>query len=1125
MSPLRLFPITVLLATVLLAAVLLPTVLTGLCPGQSAGQSALLWQIGTADDNTAELALGPKDYADYAGDPLFVVGRSVPKQDWPYVQPGPGDAWAEGRQHDSSIVFTLKQKPTAACRLEVDLVDTHDRSPAKLAILVNHRNVTEHQTPQGGPDDSIFGDPTKGKEHRFTVDIPADDLLAGTNDVTIRTLSGSWVLYDWVGFTAPAGTELALAPTATVVHAIQSAPVLVEREGKLMQTVQMTVRHFGEPGKATVEIGDRPPVEIDLVSGANAVEVPIPAVEKETTVTVAVKVGAKTIARGEVVVQPVRKWVIYVLPHSHVDIGYTQLQTTVEQDHWRYYEQAIEASRRTADYPDGAQFKWNTEVLWATDSYLRQATPEKQQEFVDAVRKGWIGLDALYGNELTALCRPEELVRLVDYAAQVSRRCGVPIESAMISDVPGYTWGLTTVLADAGVKYFSIGPNGGHRIGYTLKQWGDKAFYWVTPSGNQKVLCWIPRTGYYRAFTTPEQVMNLVRQTADRDYPYDLIQVRYCLGDNAGPGVELSELAKEWNTRYAYPKLVIATVPEMMRDFEKRYGQDLPEVRGDFTPYWEDGAGSSARETGLNRAAAERLTQAEALWAILSPQTYPAADFYAAWRSAILYDEHTWGAHNSISQPDSEFAKGQWAIKQAFALDADKQSHKLLASAVAPVAKAKASVDTLMVFNTANWPRTDLVILPKEAVTSGDAVRGPDGQPVASQRLSTGQLAFLASDVPPLGAKRFTLAATGPAATGKGKAAGTTLSNGALVVTLDEETGAIASLNARGLQSNLVDNAGGLGLNAYRYVAGRDPKDPQPSGAVKITVKEPGPLVASLRIESEAPGCWRLVRELRMVDGLDHVDLLNVVDKEKTRTPESVHFGFAFNVPEGVMRMNTPLAVVRPEEDQLPGACKNYFTVGRWVDVSNKAYGVTWATIDAPLVEVGEIRVDVRPDFSPDNWVKHLDPSQTLYSYVMNNYWETNYKADQEGPTPFRYALRPHVEPYDPIASARFGIERSQPLVAVPADANAPAEIASRLRLDSDAVIVQSFKPSRDGKAWIVRLFGASGRPSNVALTWADPQPAAVSVSNFAEEQGKQLTGAIEVSAYGLVTLRAELPQ
>ena len=376
----------------------------------------------------------------------------------------------------------------------------------------------------------------------------------------------------------------------------------------------------------------------------------------------------------------------------------------------------------------------------------------------------------------------------------------------------------------------------------------------------------------------------------------------------------------------------------------------------------------------------------------------------------ILYDEHTWGAHNSISQPDSDFAKGQWAIKQAFAVDAERESRKLLAAAVAPVRQNAGKVGSVLVFNTSCWPRTDLVVLPSGAEVAGDAVRDAEGQPVASQRLAGGQLAFLAADVPPFGAKRFTIE-TGPAAkTGGAKAEGATLTNGRLALRVDEKTGAIASFRGRGIGAELVDRGSGLGLNAYRYVAGRDPKDPQPNGPVKITVKDPGPLVASLQIESDAPGCRRLVRELRLVDGLDHVDVLNVVDKEKVRTKEAVHFGFALNVPQGVMRMDTPLAVVRPELDQLPGACKNYFTVSRWLDVSNHDYGVTWATIDAPLVEVGRITVDVMPNFAPDNWILHLKPSQTFYSYVMNNYWETNYKADQEGPTPFRYALLPHAK-------------------------------------------------------------------------------------------------------------------
>lgn len=40
--------------------------------------------------------------------------------------------------------------------------------------------------------------------------------------------------------------------------------------------------------------------------------------------------------------------------------------------------------------------------------------------------------------------------------------------------------------------------------------------------------------------------------------------------------------------------------------------------------------------------------------------------------------------------------------------------------------------------------------------------------------------------------------------------------------------------------------------------------------------------------------------------------------------------------------------------------------------------------------------------------MRSLPRTQTFFSYVMNNYWHTNYKADQDGPVTFRYALRPH---------------------------------------------------------------------------------------------------------------------
>lgn len=827
-------------------------------------------------------------------------------------------------------------------------------------------------------------------------------------------------------------------------------------------------------------------------------------------------------------VKPARKWVVYLLPHSHVDIGYTHVQPEVEKLQWRNIDQTLELCTKTADYPPEARFKWNAEVLWAFDSYLREASPEKQQRLVDAVRAGQVEIDALYGNELTGLCRPEELLRLMERALAVGKRCGVTVDSAMISDVPGYTWGTVSAMAQAGVKYFSIGPNWCDRIGRTMSEWEDKPFWWVGPDGRQKVLCWVPYRGYAMAFINSDRLVDLGQLLGERTaaletagYPYDMIQMRWGMGsDNGPPDGRLPDVVKNWNATHDSPKLVIATTSELFRAFEKQYGDKVPVVSGDFTPYWEDGAGSSARETATNRTAAERLVQAEALSAILGPRQYPAAEFSDAWRNVILYDEHTWGAYNSVTEPDAPFVKQQWAIKQAFAVDGDAQSQKLL-TAVLAGRKDGQTAGGVDVFNASAWPRTDLVVLSKEMSAAGDVVTAPDGTPVASQRLSTGELAFLAKDLSGLAGRRYVVSAGKAAASGHAKADANAVGNPLVSVQVDPASGAIVSLRRGDVNAELCDAKSGVGLNRYYYVLGDRVKEAQQAGVAKVTVKESGPLVASLLIESDAPGCVKFSREVRVIDGLDRVDILNVIDKKAVREKEGVHLGYAFNVPNGVMRMDVPWAVVRPEVDQMPGACKNWFTVGRWVDVSNQEYGVTWATLDAPMVEVGRITADkIGSSTDPNAWLNKLSPSQTLYSWVMNNHWHTNYKAEQDGPTTFRYSLRPHTQ-YDQAAAQRFGTECSQPLVATAAQGPAPKG-QPLFELDTPDVVA-SVKPSTDGKALIVRLFGAAGRSAKANLRWSENAPKAVWISNLAEEPVAAVAGAVDVPAYGLITLRVEL--
>ena len=1086
-----------------------------------AADRQILWKIGKPDGSNDEFALAPGGYAQYQSDAFFIVGQSNAKRDWPYVQPGPADRWAGSRPHSFIAVFGANKSSAAGtCKLKFDLLDTQHQLPPKLSITVNGHPF-ERQLPAGASDDSVNGEPSHGQPCHLEVEFPATLLKPGDNELAITTVTGSWLLYDSVTLEGPAGITPAPLTGSAGLRSIDPQPALVERDGKLFEPVTASVFSVGEPREVSLLVDGVETGRVQLTNGIQTVVALAPEVKQETKTVLTMVAGGKTIASGPITLKPVRHWEVYVLMHSHTDIGYTDLQPNIERKQANNVIHALELIQQTKDFPAGARFKWNLEVMWTADQFYRVATPAQKTEFANAVRAGNIGVDAMYGNLLTGLSRSEEMMRQISLATDLGRRCGATVDSMMISDVPGLTWGIVPALAAHGVKYISDGPNAmdlttGDRIGYVRVQYENRPFYWLSPSGKERALYWGAQGGYsighhYSSITAAfTDLANLLEK---QGYPYDTVQMRWTKGDNGPADEAVMPMVRDWNAKYAWPKFTIATTGEAFHAFEKRYGDQLPTLRGDMTPYWEDGAGSSARETALNRHTADRLVQAETIWALRQPGIFPADDFAFAWKNAALYSEHTWGAYNSISQPDLAFVKNQWLYKQGYALKADAKSHELLNKAMGAAESAAApSVD---VYNTASWPRTDLVTLPK--ATQGDLVKDAAGQPVPSQRLSTGELVFLARQVPPFGASRFTISPGAPAAGGAATVSGTTLTTPLLTVKLDEKTGDIVSLRAKDIDAELADGQ----INNYLYLTGqqRDLKDAQPGGPAKVTVKESGPLVVSLVAESDAPGCNHLAREVRLVDGLDRVEISDLLDKQAVRSIEGVHLGFSFNIPNPAVHINSPGTIGEPDKDQLVGACKNWYSVERWTDISNEKLGVTWATADAPLMEMGGLTANLpRGQRNPNAYLKTNPPSAKVYSWVMNNHWHTNYRADQDGPTRFGYAIRAHGA-YDPVAATHFGVESTEPLLVAPAVGASP--VASPLSLAPAAVVATAFKPTDDGQALIVRLFNPTGSPQIAHLHWNRPVRH-VWLSSACEEQGQEAPAEIPVPKLGLVTLRVD---
>ena len=966
--------------------------------------------------------------------------------------------------------------------------------------------------------------------------------------------------------TVAAGGAFCTGPTWNAAHgqaenqsrAKLATPIraLVRTDKGLRQPLQISLTNTADSGIAIIKLDG---AEIDrrtVHNGVNNYEVYATPTSATRNSLVSVAINGSQRRWEPVEIKPVRQMLVYVLPHSHHDLGYTDLQAKVEEKQMLNIKRGIELARKTADYPEGARFVWNLEVLWAADLYMQRRSQEEKAEFIEAVRKGWIALNGSYADELTGLCRPEELMQLFRYSTKLGKQCGVRVNAAMMSDVPGFTWGTVTAFSQAGIRYFSAAPNFFDRIGTFTSTWQDKPFWWIGPSGKDKVLLWVPWLGYAMSHIMklgPDFVANYQDRVDDVQYPYDINYIRWSgHGDNAEPDPEISEFVRSWNEKYEWPRFVIASASTAFSAFEKRYGDKLPRYRGDLTPYWEDGAGSSALETKLNRGAADRLSAASALSAIKSSAHDPAA-YDAAWRNVLLYSEHTWGAWCSVSDSENALTKGQWEGKRAFAVEADKASRELLNRALENTPPA-ASPTAIHIHNPTSWDRTEVIALTQELSRAGDHVRDRAGKPVPSQRLSTGELAVLVTNVPAFGTATYTISALNAHHQGKPVTAKAltakdwVLDNGMLRVQIDSASGNIVELNLHDSPQNLVDRSQSNGLNAYLFLAGDDVNHLQHSGPARIVIEENGPLLASVRIESSAPSCKSLVRRVRLCAGSDHLEISNIVDKERAAlnphpgaegqagefaqrgSKESVQFAFPLSVLGGKMTVDVPLGNMQPEVDQLPGSCKNWLTVGRWIDVSNNDYGVTWATLDAPLVQVGGVSALLGSQSDPSVWRKHIDKTQTFYSWVMNNHWGTNYRAYQEGPVEFRYALRVH-KGHNAGAASRFAIGLSQPLLAQPLVAPllpaTPAstqnsQLGSLLRVQPDDVLALTLKPSDDGKAWIVRLFNASGAPQKATLTWPKRNGGRSWRSNLAEDQLDLAPSGIALDPWELATLRID---
>jgi alpha-mannosidase len=1103
------------------------------------GADRVVWQIGAPDRNYKDLAI-PGDYGSYAkrfgAKPVvFEVGRSKAQTDWPFIQPGPGDFWAGSMEHPHTIRFTLPDEPAGVYTLRIDLVDVHMAATPVLKVAIGGREGVFRFPPGGG--DASLTDPKNGNPQKIEIPIPALVLKRGLNEIALTIVDGSWVLYDAVTLR----NDPAVAAPRPELQSVTVAPTPfhVRRDGKIRRAIDVALVATAttEPIALRVEAGGETfttTVRQTAFFGAVQEEVSVPDVDGPLEVKATATVAGRS-KTATAVVSPQRKWKIFVAPSAHTDVGYTDIQPKCVERHNENTDRAVELCER---YPE---FRWNLEVAWQAENYVNARSGSRLERFLKLARADRIGVQALYCNILTGLCSHEEACRLMALAHDLHRRYGIPYRSAMISDVPSQEASLPMILANSGIRYFSSGINNDRAYPFS-EMYAKCPAWWEGPDGSRVLMMWMPGYAHAAVWGLDRSVSaarasvlaNIKAHEGRPGYVYDAIFLHGACSDNQPLNPGLAEVVKAWNQRYEYPKILLGNNADFFEYIEKRYGDKLPVYRGSGGTYWEDGAGSSARETTLVRNAHESAANAEKFTALArridKKAIYPAGAFASAWRNILLYDEHTWGAHCSISQPESDFTKAQWKIKAQFAVDADRQSQSLLQqSARALASLVRTAGPSLVVLNPTNWPRTDVfqVKLPK-----GVAIDEPG---VVACDTTHGTYA-LVRDVPACGYRVLRLnrhAGTRPQAQAQpGRA--TALESPHYRVAFDAAGGFIAGIVDKETGKELVDGKSPHRMNQYVYVAGGKGSQIVSTGpAPKLTVTASqkasltkfklGELGEMMVVETSGVNAPKITSTVTVWNDVKRVDFANHLTKTLTYDKEGVYFAFPFAADKPKVRYEIPVGVVCANTDMLPGACLDWFTVQHFVEIDRGDASITWATPDAPLV--------CFQDVNRGKWQTKLDfRTGHVFAYVMNNYWHTNYLAGQGGEHVFRFALTSGAKS-DRVASARFGWDASNPLLAVPVDANQRGPLAepaaSLVSVDEPNVIVIGARKATVGDGLMVRLWEVSGKATTAHVRLHGAAVKKATACNLVEApQGdvevKQGAVCVPIRASGLATVIVE---
>ncbi len=760
---------------------------------------------------------------------------------------------------------------------------------------------------------------------------------------------------------------------------------------------------------------------------------------------------------------------VYLTHHSHCDLGYTHDLPIVRELQRRYIDDALDLADQFADRGEESTFRWTCEVTSIVEHWLKTASPANVERFVQAEQRGQIEVCALWCN-LTPLATLSQLAEMLQPLRRLRSELGLTVRAAMNSDVNGFSSMLAEMLLQSGIEGMTMSIN--EHFGGAPQPFPG-LFRWRMPTGKHMPVwsgptyahtAWIGLGGDIDASFQRLQSFLTHRRTAGWAHPWLYMQYTHPgpQNDNVGPVAHISPWVAEFNKRHGDRVRLVITTPSRFFASITDEIATAPEQAGEWNDWWSFGVGSTPYETTLFRRGTARLEEGDLL-ALLGPSRN-FTDLRARAHDAFgHYIEHTWGADCSVHQFQSDDARIQSRHKEGFAYDAFSLGRLLRRDGLSILADRVAGPDGpgLLVFNPTPFPRKETLCVPRRFVEASNLP--PAADPAAAQRWPRdgAYQQFVDRELfggwpvdelgpfelPPFG-WRIATAADKATAAETLRLIDRKAEAGDLSITWAASAFGLSSLDAAGhawadraaipFGTIICEEVLGDRSTMMRFDDSLVPTTTRrPVWNSLPTLKRHLPTEAATQIERSARSLHvTQTGKLPHTNGVsvrwtlraDHADLEAelTIQKLPEAKPHSLYFALPFALEDVKRLVATAGMLINPNGDNIPNGCP-WWSAQEGFLIGDKTRSVAVATPDAPMLGFRKLPLGVSQIEG-----QILESEGFAWLWLYNNYWETNFKADDGGILRFNVRISLSDKPLSPAVLSRASSCASHPIAYHP---------------------------------------------------------------------------------------------